>query len=119
MSLIIDTSGPSLVLQPVACLNSRNAGEVEDGFMEQMEKGQHLMVLDLSKLSYVSSAGLRVILVMAKRLKDAGGELVLCEIQPQVREVLCVSGFLAILSVHESRSEACLHLQARRAVPQD
>lgn len=119
MPLVIDLSGPSLVLQPVAHLNSSNACEVEEGFMEQMEMGQRQMVLDLGKLSYVSSAGLRVILLMAKRLKDAGGELVLCEIQPQVREVLSVSGFLAILSVHESRSEACQHLQARRAALSD
>ena len=45
-------------------------------------------------------------LVLAKRLKQDGGQLVLCAMQPHVREVFDISGFLAILNVEGSRADA-------------
>ena len=64
------------------------------------------MVLDLARLDYISSAGLRVVLLLAKKLKQAGGALALCDIQPSVREVFEISGFLAILTVCDTRAQA-------------
>ena len=60
----------------------------------------------MTELSYISSAGLRVVLVLAKRLKQAGGKLVIYGMQPHVREVFDISGFLAILNVTATRNEA-------------
>lgn len=55
-------------------------------------------VLDLGDLVYTSSAGLRVFLTFAKRMKNAGGQLVFCAVQPTVHKVLEVSGFTQILT---------------------
>jgi len=74
--------------------------------MAQVEKGEHRIVLDLGRLDYISSAGLRVVLLLAKKLKQLGGALILCDIQPNVREVFEISGFLTILKVCASREEA-------------
>jgi stage II sporulation protein AA (anti-sigma F factor antagonist) len=63
-------------------------------------------VLDFAGLDYISSAGLRMVLVVAKRLKQESGLLVLCGMQPHVHEVFDISGFLAILNVEPTRSEA-------------
>jgi anti-anti-sigma factor len=56
-------------------------------------------LLDLSDLVYTSSAGLRVFLTFAKRVKNAGGQLVLCAVQPAVYKVLEMSGFTQILTL--------------------
>jgi anti-anti-sigma factor len=56
-------------------------------------------VLDLSELVYTSSAGLRIFLTFAKRMKNAGGQLVFCAVQPTVHTVLEVSGFTRILTL--------------------
>ena len=64
------------------------------------------LVLDFAALDYISSAGLRLVLVLAKRLKQAGGKLVIYGMQPHVREVFDISGFLAILNVTGTRAEA-------------
>ena len=56
-------------------------------------------VLDLAGLTFTSSAGLRVFLALAKRIKTAGGRLVFCAVQPAVREVFEVSGFTQILTL--------------------
>ncbi|MFJ3463679.1 STAS domain-containing protein [Achromobacter spanius] len=106
MSLAIDKVGEVLVVSPEGQINSGNAAGIEADLLAHVEKGESRFVLDFSNLNYISSAGLRVVLVLAKRLKQAGGALVLCAMQPHVREVFDISGFLAILTVVESRQEA-------------
>ena len=71
-----------------------------------VDGGTKNLILDFAGLDYISSAGLRMVLVVAKRLKQESGLLVLCGMQPHVREVFDISGFLAILNVEPTRSEA-------------
>lgn len=106
MPLAIDKTGAVLILQPEGQINSANAAALESDLMAQFDKGEHKMVLDLARLDYISSAGLRVVLLLAKKLKQAGGALALCDIQPGVREVFEISGFLAILAVYDTRAQA-------------
>ena len=62
-------------------------------------------------LEYVSSAGLRVFLLMAKRLRAAGGKLALAEPAPGVREVLDISGFSTIFTICGDLNDARTALQ--------
>ncbi|WP_295443389.1 STAS domain-containing protein [uncultured Thiodictyon sp.] len=64
------------------------------------------LILDLSGLDYISSAGLRVILMVAKRAKAAQGQFVLCGMNEQIRTIFEVSGFLTILRVVEDCTDA-------------
>jgi len=64
------------------------------------------VVLDFTELEYISSAGLRSILVLAKRLLPLGGKLVLFGMSGVVEEVFGVSGFDSFLPVTKSREEA-------------
>lgn len=57
------------------------------------------VVLDLAGVDYISSAGLRVLLSLAKRLKAGGGTLVLCRLTPPVADVLEVSGLMGVFTV--------------------
>lgn len=87
-------------------INSGNAAEAENELAATLDRGVSRLILDCSQLSYISSAGLRVILVLAKRSRASAAKLVLFGMQPSVREVFAISGFLAILQVVESREEA-------------
>lgn len=106
MNLAIEKIGPALVISPRGQINSANAATVESDLIKHIDNGENRLVLDLSGLDYISSAGLRVMLLVAKRLKQQTGLLALCNIQPHVREVFDISGFLAILTVVESRGDA-------------
>jgi stage II sporulation protein AA (anti-sigma F factor antagonist) len=106
MNLATEKVGEVLVVSPEGQINSANAGGIEADLLAHVEKGESRFVLDLANLNYISSAGLRVVLVLAKRLKQNAGALVLCEMQPHVREVFDISGFLAILTVVDSRQDA-------------
>src|SRR5699024_3466933 len=91
-------------------VNSANAAQLESQILARVSDGEHRWVLDLNQLDYISSAGLRVILMLAKRLREKNGTLILCGMQPHVQEVFDVSGFSAILTVAESRSQALQRL---------
>ncbi|KAA0892943.1 STAS domain-containing protein [Pusillimonas sp. ANT_WB101] len=106
MSLSSEKIGEVLVISASGQINSANAAQVESGLLAYVEQGERLCALDLSGLDYISSAGLRVVLILARGLKQKSGQLVLCGLQPQVHEVFDISGFLSILTVVASRSEA-------------
>ncbi len=95
-----------LVLKPSGRVDSNNAGSAEAMILGQVDGGAQRIVLDMAELDYVSSAGLRVLLVTAKRLRQTGGRMALCQLRPNVHEVLEVSGFLAILTVCDGREAA-------------
>lgn len=112
MSLSSEKIGEVLVVSASGQINSANAAEVESALLAHVNEGERLLALDLSGLDYISSAGLRVVLMLAKSLKQKSGRLVLCALQPQVHEVFDISGFLAILTVVDSRAAAVSQLSA-------
>jgi stage II sporulation protein AA (anti-sigma F factor antagonist) len=69
------------------------AEETQRELWDCLERGHHRLVLDLSRLSYLSSAGLRVLLQLHKRVEALGGQLHLASLQPFARQVLAASGF--------------------------
>ena len=60
------------------------------------------IALDFSSVEYMSSLGLRSILSLGKKLKEASGELLLCGLQGVVKEVIMVSGFDNFFKVYEN-----------------
>lgn len=94
----------------VASLNGRmdavSAPQFDAWLSERLQASQNKIVLDMSGLEYISSAGLRSLLAAAKQLKAVGGTVVLSSISGTVEEVFRMSGFLAIFKVSPSTSEA-------------
>lgn len=67
--------------------------------------GTRKLVFDCGRLIYASSAGLRVFLSSAKKLKSAGGQAAFAALTPAVHEVFELSGFTGVLTV-EATAEA-------------
>lgn len=76
-----------------------------------IEAPQPLMVLDFSGCDYISSAGLRSILIAAKKCKASAKTLVLAGMNPTVREVFRVSGFDRMLDIEPDVASALAHHQ--------
>ena len=71
-----------------------------------IDEGDIRFIVDLAGLDYISSAGLRGILTSVKRLKAAGGQMVLTSLHGTVKEVFEISGFNTIIPIFESVKEA-------------
>ncbi len=98
--------GKVLVLKPEGRLDSNTINAAETEMFGFLETGETRVVLDLSNLDYISSSGLRLVLMMGKRLGFKGGKLALCGLKPHIREVFEISGFISILTVVDTRAEA-------------
>jgi len=75
-------------------------------FLLTISKGARKLLLDMDSVEYISSAGLRVLLAVAKKLKKEEGEIKLCCLKPYVKEVFDIAGFTQIFKVHDTTEEA-------------
>jgi anti-anti-sigma factor len=64
------------------------------------------LLIDFSGVDFVTSAGLRAVLLVVKKVKTAGGTFALCSVQDSVREVLDITGFTGMFSIHPARADA-------------
>ncbi|BAN26559.1 STAS domain-containing protein [Caballeronia insecticola] len=101
-----EVQGDVLIVSLEGALNSMNSAQVEAEIQRLLDQGSNDLLFDLGGLSYISSAGLRVVLIAAKRLKQSAGRLVLCGMHDQIREAFEISGFLNILNVTDTRAAA-------------
>ena len=98
--------GGALVIGPVGRVDSVSSGELEKLVLSRIDGGETRLVLDLAGVEYISSAGLRVLLIAAKRLKEPPAAVVLCGLGPGVRSVLELAGFLPLFAVEPTRAQA-------------
>ena len=87
-----------------------------DRFQTMMEEGlssdPRAVLLDFSRVSFVSSAGLRVCVILAKRFRETGQVLAMCSLSDVNREVVAVSGFDNFIMVHEDCESAIAALRS-------
>jgi anti-anti-sigma factor len=95
-----------LVLGLEGQLDVISAKIFEEKVLAVIDGGETGFVIDLSRLDYVNSAGLRVFLAASKRLTPAGGKIVLCCLQEPVKEVFDIVGFYQVFSIFNSKDEA-------------
>ena len=69
------------------------------------------LVLDLAQVNYMSSAGLRSLLVLIKQVKTLDGALVLAAVHPRVQDILNIAGFTAMFTIVPTTAEALARLQ--------
>lgn len=105
MEISTRTSNDTHIVAIVGNMDSTTSSEAQkalDGVLAVASK----VALDFTKLDYISSAGLRVVLGAAKTLLASGGSLGIFGLNPSVREVFEISGFSTILAVYPSEAEA-------------
>ena len=106
MELSGERAGDVLVLTPEGRIDGSNSADFQSAVMERIDEGSESILLDFTSISYISSAGLRAVLILAKKLNQMKGKFALCSMQQSVRSVFEVSGFVKIIDVHPGREEA-------------
>ena len=106
MEISVKTVDEIKVLEFKGKLDSQTFPDAQDQLSELIDKGEMKILVNLEKLDYISSAGLRVLLIAAKQLKLYGGEIRICSLNDVVTEVFNISGFVTIFKVFGSESEA-------------
>lgn len=87
-------------------LNATTAPAAEATLAGTIDAGASHLILNMAGVDYISSAGLRVLVTIFKKLSRQNGKLVLCELQPHVRELFEISGLLTMFAVAGTEVEA-------------
>lgn len=87
-------------------IDALTADQVTHHFDEELNNGNAHLVVDLSEVDFMSSAGLRAMLASLKQSRQTGGDLCLAAPQPDVERILKMSGFTSILKTYASVEEA-------------
>jgi anti-anti-sigma factor len=87
-------------------LDSATSTSVLARLIESIDHPAPRLLLDASPLDYVSSAGLRTLLSVAKKIRATGGKIALAAMKSQVREIYEISGFQSIIPSYPDLASA-------------
>ena len=99
-------TGDVVTLSLSGRLDTTTAKAFEAKILAQIEAGDRRFIIDLAQLDYISSAGLRVLVLAGKRLDSGKGKIVLCSLKNPVREVFDIVGFSSTFPVYASHDDA-------------
>jgi anti-anti-sigma factor len=83
-------------------MDAISAPEFEDKMGEWIEQGETSFIINLGEVNYMSSAGLRSILIVAKKLKELDGKLIFVNLREEVQKIFRISGFSSMIPTYES-----------------
>ena len=109
MKLDSRTYADTLVVAPAGRLDHDNCETFRAGLQPLLDRalaGRQRIVVDLSDLEYVSSAGLRCFMLAAKQAGTQGGKIVLAALRPVAAEIFQISRFDMVFELHPSVREA-------------
>jgi len=104
-------NGAAVVVTIAGDMDALTAEEVVQFINAQIERGQVALVADLSRVDFMSSAGLRVILAAVKAARASGGDFRLAGPQPGVSRTLNLAGFGSFLQIFPTVGEAVASFQ--------
>jgi anti-anti-sigma factor len=109
--------GDVVVLGPMGSLNTETSPKLEQKVVELLNASERWFVIDFAKVDYISSAGLRVLLMMGKRLRAMGGAVALSSLNKDVAKVFSLSGFEREFTIAPTRHDALERLFSGTASP--
>ncbi|HVF35117.1 MAG TPA: anti-sigma factor antagonist [Candidatus Saccharimonadia bacterium] len=107
MEIAQEKRGAVFVLGPVGRLDTDSAADLELALQDLLATNATHFVVDLAQINYVSSAGLRVLLMLAKSV-DKKGSLRVAGLNPQVQQVFDIAGFTKLFAMYADRDAALL-----------
>jgi anti-anti-sigma factor len=106
MEIIQTIENNAIVLKLEGRLDTNTASSFEDKLMDLINTNENKIVVDFSHLDFISSSGLRVLLMAGKKLKTSNGKLGLCSLQEHIKEVFDVAGFTMLFSMFPDQKAA-------------
>ena len=106
MEIIEQKTDQCVIIGITGRLDTTNYSILEKKLMELIDNRQDKILVDCSKMDYVSSSGLRILLMALKKITMQKGKFVLCGLQENIHEIFEISGFTSIFEIHSSPDEA-------------
>jgi anti-anti-sigma factor len=109
MDITSERTGKILVISLKGRLDAFGASVLDETLEKLIRDDDLALVFDLRDVAYLSSGGIRTFLRTERILKERGGKIHLCNLNPYPREVLEMAGFDQLFAVYPTRKEAIKH----------
>lgn len=103
------------VVEPDGRIDTTSAHELEEAVNGELKGGSRLFLIDFAAVEYISSAGLRILLMLAKKLTGAEERMALCSMNQSVAEVFDIAGFGSVFDIFSDRPDAMRRLTVSSA----
>jgi anti-anti-sigma factor len=106
MELHEEQQGDITVVAAIGRIDSTTAKGFGERLTDLIRSGSRQVIIDLSEVAYMSSAGFRSLLVAGKLIDDSNGQLCLCGLSGEIQRLFDLSGFTDLFSICASRDES-------------
>lgn len=106
MEILQSKQGSVTILSVQGRLDTLSSRLLEERITALVTQKEHQLLIDFSKLDFISSSGLRVLLATAKQMKVLKGKLALSGMKNKVKEIFDVAGFSMLFSIFTTNEEA-------------
>ncbi len=106
MQIHIEPIDGTLVVVVEGRIDGTNAMDFHSTVSDSLGENSGPLLIDFENLSYISSAGLRVVLSLAKAHRQRAGKFAICSLSGMIAQVFQTSGFDRIISTHATREDA-------------
>lgn len=110
MDIHIEKVDQATVISIAGELNANTTTTIQPNVLAAAQAGQRIL-LDMSRVTYLSSAGLRMLLLLYRRIKENNGYMVLTGLSEEVADIMQITGFLDLFHTFDSRSSGLQALQ--------
>jgi|SRR5581483_338162 anti-sigma B factor antagonist len=101
MEIYVSQAGDVLVVQAFGEIDAAAAEELQTRIADLTAPGSRL-VLDMSGVSSMSSAGLRLLLLLYRQVNETGGQIVLCGASEDIVDTMSATGFLDFFAMYDT-----------------
>lgn len=106
MEITEDKTGNVIIFGLKGRLDANTSNALQEKLFASIDDGTNRFAVNFTDLDYISSAGLRVLLLAVKKLKSVNGRIALYALKDQVREIFDIAGFSSIFPFFDSQEEA-------------
>ena len=104
MNITKDKKNDKTIIRLDGRLDAVTVPQVEDALNAEIE-GNHLLI-DFGKVYYLSSAGMRLLLSLSKRMKSKNCQFIIFSLQDDVKEIIQMAGFESVITIYSDEQAA-------------
>lgn len=108
-----EKKGSVVVFSLKGYLDSTSSPEVEKKILSSIDSGTMDIILDMSSLDYISSAGIRILVLCLKTIEKRGGKICLVSVPKPIENVLYITGFLQYFKLYDNQKQALEALSSK------
>lgn len=110
METHVEEKGDVVVIRLKGRLDAASSPQLEKQINSIIDAGHFKLILNFTQVEYLSSAGMRLMLSISKKLKHLEGKVVACSLSDEVMEVIKMAGFHQVLEIYPSEEECYSHV---------